>query len=127
VPHRRRRPRLEGRRRATHEPDPPDAGHARWFTEAQGAQDDLFARADELDQPFLLLVAGADRLVDPSATEDLYRLLGSHDRTCEFLPKHFHEVLNEPDWDDSLRGIIAWMERHRAALEAGGPGAEDAI
>lgn len=90
-----------------------DTANTRWFTEVHRAMDDLQRRAGELDQPFLFLVAGADSIVDPGATETLFHNLGSHDRELEVFPDLFHEVLNEKPWRTILRRMILWMERHR--------------
>lgn len=86
---------------------------ARWFQEALAAMDDTMARAPELQQPFLFVVAGSDRLVDPRATEDLFHRMGSGEREMELYPELYHEVLNERDWEDIARRIIDWMERER--------------
>lgn len=86
---------------------------ARWFQEAQDAMQDTLARAHTLDQPFLCLVAGADKLVDPDATQVVFRRISSDDRQIEVYPDLYHEVLNEQRWDDIVRVIIDWMERER--------------
>ena len=90
-----------------------DTANARWFTEAQSAMTDVQHRADALDQPFLFLVAGDDRIVDPGATETLFHNLGSFDRELEVFPDLYHEVLNEHSWKAILRRIVLWMERRR--------------
>lgn len=87
--------------------------NARWFTESKEAMRDLQDRAEALDQPFLFLVAGDDRVVDPGATEALFHRLGSHDRQLEVFPDLYHEVLNEPRWKTILKRMVLWMERHR--------------
>lgn len=90
-----------------------EVANARWFTEIQKAFDDLNARADSLEQPFLFLVAGDDHVVDPGATETLFHRLGSLDRELEVFPDLYHEILNEYPWRIILRRIVLWMERHR--------------
>lgn len=92
-----------------------DTANARWFTETRKAQKNLEQRANALDQPFLFLVAGDDRLVDPGATEALFHRLGSLDRELEVFPDLYHEILNERPWRAIVRRLVLWMERHRAA------------
>lgn len=90
-----------------------DVANTRWYTELLEATESLRRRAAALDQPFLFLVAGDDRVVDPSATESLFHRLGSLDRELEVFPDLYHEILNEPPWRTILRRLILWMERHR--------------
>ncbi|QDG50967.1 alpha/beta hydrolase [Persicimonas caeni] len=86
---------------------------ARYFTEAKAAQQTLLERAGELEQSFLFLVAGGDEVVDPKCAEDVFHKMGSGDREMEIFPKLYHEILNEEPWDDIVRRMLRWMERHR--------------
>lgn len=86
---------------------------ARWFTEARQAFGELLVRARELDQKFLFLVAGGDRIVDPAATERLFHAMGSKDRELEVFPDLSHEVLNEGCWADLTRQALVWMDARR--------------
>lgn len=90
-----------------------DVANAGWFTEVQRAAEDLQRRAGALDQPFLFLVAGEDRVVDPGATESLFHRLGSLDRELEVFPDLYHEILNESSWRAIMQRLTLWMERHR--------------
>ena len=87
--------------------------NTRWFAEMHQAATDLSRRAQELTQPFLFMVAGDDRIVDPGATEAIFHDLGSLDRELEVFPELYHEVLNEQPWRTILSRIVVWMERHR--------------
>ena len=90
-----------------------DTVNVRWFTEMHETSADLVERADALEQPFLFLVAGSDRVVDARATESLFHKLGSMDRELEVFPDLYHEILNERPWKPILQRVILWMERHR--------------
>ncbi len=90
-----------------------DTTTPRWFTEAQQAMADVAQKTDRLEQPFLFLVAGSDRIVDSGATETLFHKLASLDRELEVYPDLYHEILNERPWRSILRRAILWMERHR--------------
>lgn len=68
---------------------------ARWFTEAEGAMEEVFRGAHRLRLPTLLLFGGADRVASPSANERLGKAL-PNSPTAERLPGAFHEILNEP-------------------------------
>lgn len=91
---------------------------ARWFTEVLEAQQDLMNRAKSLTQPFLFLLAGSDRLVDAKAAEEVFHRMGSGDRELEIYPKLYHEVLNEEPWEDIVRRILRWTEKHREGAAA---------
>ncbi|MEZ4460331.1 MAG: alpha/beta hydrolase [bacterium] len=84
---------------------------ARWFTETKHAQADLLARAGTITQPFLFLVAGADELVDPMASEKIYHAMDSMDREYEVFPTLFHEILNEDSWTEHVTHIADWMHK----------------
>jgi alpha-beta hydrolase superfamily lysophospholipase len=88
----------------------------RYYTETNWAHEDLMNRASEIEAPFLFLVAGDDKLVDPEATEKIYHLLGSSDREMEIFPELYHEILNEDAWTEILDRTIDWIDRH---IEAG--------
>lgn len=90
-----------------------ETANARWFTEADLAMHDLLERAPELEQPFLFLVAGSDRIVDAQATTEVFHRLGSQDRELEIFPDLYHEVLNEAPWATILQRAIIWMDHHR--------------
>lgn len=83
----------------------------RWFVEIQGAQRRSFAQAAELKLPFLLLQAGADRLVDPQASETIYKLTIEGDKQFKLYPELFHELFNEPERETVLNELIGWARQ----------------
>lgn len=94
-----------------------DVATAGWFTESLAAQQDLRSRADELDDPFLFLLAGDDKLVDPDAAEAVFHEIGSSDRQLEVFPHLFHEILNEPEWVEIVDRMVDWLDRRRNDAE----------
>lgn len=84
---------------------------ARWFTETKAAQADLRAKAGTIEKPFLFLVAGDDKLVDPLVTEEIYHAMNSMDREFELFPELYHEILNEDSWTEHVQHIVKWMEK----------------
>lgn len=100
-----------------------DVATARWFTESLAAQADLRDRADELDQAFLFLLAGDDKLVDPDAAEAIFHAMGSGDRQLEVFPHLFHEILNEPEWTEIVERVIEWLDRRRTDATGDGEAA----
>lgn len=83
---------------------------SRWFTETKSAQRDLLERAGKITHPLLMLVGGADRIADPSAAQNVYHALGSSERELEVYETLYHEILNEVEWEDVMRRMLAWIE-----------------
>lgn len=86
---------------------------ARWFTEAQGAQRDLLARAAQLKLPVLCVQAGADRVASAPAARAVFDRLGSADKRFDERTGLYHEVLNEPKVGAEIADEMAqWMLAH---------------
>ena len=91
---------------------------ARWFFAMRAALRAAWGEAPRLALPLLLVQAGDDRIVDAAASEEWLRATASPDRVLRVLPRHYHEVLNEPDWQETADAIAAWLEQRldRAAV-----------
>lgn len=83
---------------------------AAWFFQMQSALRAAWRESPRLQTPLLLMQAGSDRIVDPSAAEPWFNSTASGDRTFEFLPEHYHELLNEPDWRETLNLVMRWLD-----------------
>lgn len=88
----------------------PTFARARWYVAFTEAQAEMARRAPEIRLPILVLQAGADRVVDPDATERLAGRLGSDDVTFERLDGLYHEIFNEPEKEAVLDQVVAWIE-----------------
>lgn len=69
------------------------------------------ARAREIVTPILLLISGADPVIDPEASRQLYEHLGSTDKTLMIYPKMRHEPLSEIGREQVYADISGWLER----------------
>lgn len=83
---------------------------ARWFFEMRKALAAVQRDASRLHVPVLALQAGADYIVDPLAVEPWLMTTGSHDRTFRMYPDHYHELMNELDWSDTLDAALHWLD-----------------
>ena len=83
---------------------------ARWFFEMARARELALAHPEQIRQPVLLLQGEADRVVDPAANEDWFRLLTVQDKTWRSYPGHLHELLHEPDQAEIRRLILGWLD-----------------
>jgi len=72
-------------------------------------------RLPSLQLPLLVLTGTADTLVKPEGAALVERLAGSRDKTLKTYTGLFHEVFNEPEKDQVLGDLVAWL---RARLEA---------
>jgi alpha-beta hydrolase superfamily lysophospholipase len=82
---------------------------ARLFTEWEGAARDALRRAPQLDVPFLLLVSGADRLVDHRGSLELDRR-ATCPHTLHRYPDAAHEPFNDLDADAVYGDLTAWLD-----------------
>ena len=71
----------------------------------------LTAEASRITLPVLILQGTEDRLVDPSAARHLHAGIASPDKTLKLYPGLHHEIYNEPEHEQVLRDVKAWMER----------------
>jgi acylglycerol lipase len=70
------------------------------------------AEAGRIRLPILILQGGADKLVDPAGARMLYDLVGSTDKTLKVYDGLYHEVYNEPERQQVLHDVQAWLDRH---------------
>ena len=76
---------------------------------------EVLKRAGQLRMPLLILHGTDDGLVDPKGSEQLYLLTNNRpgvDTSLVTWPGMKHELLNEPDGEQVLGVIIAWLNGH---------------
>lgn len=81
---------------------------SRTFSEWRRATADIFARAGEIDVPFLVLAGTADKLIDPAGSAAL------HDRAptrseLRMLEGRYHEPFNDLGSDEVFEVIAQWL------------------
>jgi alpha-beta hydrolase superfamily lysophospholipase len=72
-------------------------------------------RLPSLTMPLLVLHGTADRLVPSAASEVVRAHAGSSDLTLRMYDGLFHEPHNEPEKDEVLGDVVAWLDAHRTA------------
>ncbi len=70
------------------------------------------AEATKITLPILIVQGGADKLVDPKGAQMLYDAVSSADKTIKIYDGLYHEVFNEPEHDQVLGDVKAWLETH---------------
>ena len=69
--------------------------------------------------PALFLVAGTDQLVDPDATRAVFDRIGHTDKRFRLYPEKYHEIFNDPGYEEVFAEILAWLSEHGLAPAAG--------
>ena len=72
----------------------------------------LSARAAEVRAPVLMLLGGADPVLDAAASRAAFESLGSPDKQLRLYPEMLHEPLNDLDRRRVLDDIAAWLTTH---------------
>jgi len=85
---------------------------ARLAAELLKAMQRVSAEAAGIRLPVLLVHGGADRLVEPDSSQILCDKISSADKTLRIYDGLYHEVFNEPEHDQVLRDVEAWLEAH---------------
>lgn len=83
---------------------------ASWFFQMKQALRDADEEAASVIVPLLAMQAGDDLIVDPLAVEPWVRKTSSIDKTFRMLDGHYHELLNEVDWPETLNELLSWLE-----------------
>ena len=69
-------------------------------------------RYPEWNVPTLVLHGSADRSTDPEGSRALFEAITSWDKTLHLVEGGRHELLNGTERDETLRTLLAWLERH---------------
>lgn len=77
------------------------------------AKEDLWKRAAAIEQPLLLLLPLADRVIDPEPTRQFFAKISSPDKKLITYPALYHEIFNEPEKDQVFSDLKSWLQRHQ--------------
>jgi alpha-beta hydrolase superfamily lysophospholipase len=67
-------------------------------------------RLPALTLPLLVMHGGADELTPPSGSLLVDELAASEDKTLKIYDGLRHEILNEPEQDEIIATIVAWID-----------------
>jgi acylglycerol lipase len=62
--------------------------------------------------PVLILHGGEDPVARPAGSTMIYESLSSTDKELKIYPELYHEILNEPERQDVMDDICAWLIQH---------------
>jgi alpha-beta hydrolase superfamily lysophospholipase len=83
----------------------------RFGIEGLKAAEDGYNSAESIKLPVLLQQAGADRLVDPVRSREFFDSLSSTDKTWKLYDGLYHQLHNEPEREQVLGDMEAWLEK----------------
>ena len=69
------------------------------------------ARLPGLSVPLLVFHGTDDKITEQAGTERVHELAGSADKTIELFEGLYHETLNEPEQDQVLDLVVAWLDQ----------------
>ena len=72
-----------------------------------------YAAAASITIPIHMIHGGDDPIADASGSKDMLDALASTDKTLEVYDGLYHEVFNEPERDQVIDDVIAWLDAHR--------------
>jgi acylglycerol lipase len=64
----------------------------------------------DFDLPLLILHGTADRMVTPAGSQQLYDRAATPDKTLKLYDGLYHELLNEPEKEEILAEMVAWLD-----------------
>lgn len=85
---------------------------ARLIAEFSAAMRATLAAAPRIQLPLLIMHGESDQLTSPAGSQALYDAAGSADKTLRLYPGLYHEIFNEPERDQVLAEMSAWLEAH---------------
>lgn len=94
---------------------------AGWFFEMKRALKAVWRDRNRIQAAILVMQAALDRIVDPTVVEPWLQDVASQDKTFESFAEHYHELLNEPDWQETASRILKWMDERIPASEHAKP------
>jgi lysophospholipase len=69
-----------------------------------------FQSAEEITLPILIQQAGDDNLVSPEKNKEFFDQIASKDKEWKFYPGLYHEIHEEPEKDQVLSDMYAWLD-----------------
>lgn len=83
---------------------------AGWYFRVTAALRQVEEDGQRLTLPLLLMQGAADRIVCPERAVEWFASAGSVDKSLWMFREHLHELLNEPDWKQTLLQMLDWLD-----------------
>ncbi|RWZ54845.1 alpha/beta hydrolase [Halobacillus fulvus] len=90
-----------------------DKVSVRWYREFRLAIKQAFQNLDSFpDVPLVIMQAGDDKMVDVKKTKAWFNGVDVTEKTYKEWPGLYHELFNEPEWEDVYDYTVAFIDRH---------------
>lgn len=89
---------------------PPPSGRGAGMAEMRTALPGL---APRITLPILIMAGSASPLGDGPRSQALYDAVGSPDKTLKLYPGLMHEIFNEPEHEQVMADLEAWLNAHQ--------------
>jgi acylglycerol lipase len=92
---------------------------ARTLAEIMRSMDAMAERVEGLRTPLLLLHGSEDRLCPPEGSRMVHAHAGSSDKTLKIYDGLYHEIFNEPERDEVVGDLLAWIAKRTEPTRRG--------
>jgi alpha-beta hydrolase superfamily lysophospholipase len=89
-----------------------NVGTARLSTEFSSTRNWVQAHASEINIPFLMMLAGADKVTLPEGSRKFFEKITFADKELREYPESYHDLQDDLDYKEVLRDLENWLERH---------------
>jgi alpha-beta hydrolase superfamily lysophospholipase len=73
------------------------------------AMEQIQLRAEEIKKPIFIQAAGEDRVTDTKATEKVFPLLGSENKSLKVYKNSYHEIFNDLDKKEVIDDLLLFL------------------
>ena len=73
---------------------------------------EIYGGADRITLPVLMFHGSSDGIADPEGAKDLFERIPSTDKRWRLYEGLRHETMNEPEQDEVLADLVAWLDEH---------------
>ncbi|BAZ09417.1 alpha/beta hydrolase fold protein [Calothrix sp. NIES-4071] len=87
-------------------------GTARLSTEFSSTLAWVQAHASQLNIPFLMMLAGADKVTLPEGSRNFFEKITFTDKELREYPESYHELHDDYGYQEVLSDLQNWLERH---------------
>lgn len=87
-------------------------GTARLSTEFSNTLSWVQAHAAHLNIPFLMMLAGADKVTLPEGSRKFFEKVTFADKELREYPESYHELHDDYGYQEVLSDLLNWLERH---------------
>ena len=84
---------------------------ARTVAEMFAAMAASLENAGEVKLPLLLMHGEADTMTAVSGSRYLHEAAASPDKSLQIYPELYHEIFNEPEWEQVYSNLLAWLNQ----------------